>query len=296
MTSLRHSLAEYIRNLPQKSKIEIFCIGSMIGLIASWIYILAGGDTWLFVPVWAEIIFYPGFHIGLICYDIFGGNVYLALIFGSIVVGLFYGIIFVVVLSVWSLLARMGKYVIATLCIIAILIGIAFLIHLTMIDKYGGTSLRQKFSLSITSDPPGAKVYELRNYNNPPESIGTTPLELKGSYSIDRDGSGWSVGGRGIRLEATEWAYLIRLDCFVIEEGYNISEVSPVLATIPMKNVKPNHMPSKLEYNAKLVPIEPNKIKKIGTAIMVNGSLVYVKPNSLKVQEGVYLIDIKEAK
>ena len=296
MKSLCHALAEYFKNLPQKSKIEIFCVGCMIGLIASWVYIIAGGDTWLFIPQWAEVIFFPGFFVGYSCYQIFGSNIYLGLIFGSLTVGLFYGTLFVVLMTIWNLLSRMGKRVVAMLCIITILIGIVFWVHLTMIDRSGEKRFRQNFTLSITSNPPGAKIYPLKRNRILPDSIGTTPMEFKGSYSVDRDGSGWGTVGTEITLKSTDEAYLIHLNCVVLHDEYSIREIGPVLATIPKKNAKSDQMPSDFKYHAELVPIESNQTKKVGTAIMIDGCLIHVNPASLNVMDGVYVIDIRKTK
>lgn len=164
----------------------------------------------------------------------------------------------------------------------------------SFVDPNGDKELSQDFTLLVLSDPPGAKVYPLGN----PEisdSIGVTPLEMKGSYHIDRDGSGWGSSGQGIYLEPTEDAYLIYFNCIVVKDGYGISEVNPVLATIPKKDALSNQLPSKLKYNAKLISKEPNQTRTVGTAIMVNGSILHVNPPSLKTKDSVYMIDIKSA-
>lgn len=191
-----------------------------------------------------------------------------------------------------SLARGKGKYSIATLCVIAVFVGIAFLIKLTIIDGHGDKELSQDFTLSVLSDPPGANVYSLESIGIS-DSIGVTPLEMKGSYHIDRDGSGWGSSGQGIYLEPTGDAYLIYFNCIVVKDGYGISEVHPVLASIPRKDVLSNQLPSKLKYNAKLTPKEPSQAKTIGTAIMVNGTILHVNPPSLKTQDCVYMIDIK---
>ena len=300
MKSLKNILYESFKKKLLQSKLQAFFIGTMIGLILSWLYLLTGGDTFLSVPLWAEIVFYPGFPVGWYCYDLFGGNISLAFLFGSLSVGLFYGIAFVVVLSIWSLLAQMGKYAIALLCIITIIVGMLFLRQflLSPLSERAfalSSRLEQEFTLTITSDPSGAMVYPLRD-SGQPESIGTTPIEFKGSYDIDRDGSGWGVAGRGIHLESTEEGILVRLDCIVAKNGYYCEELTPILATIPQKNARPEQMPSEFKYNAMLIPNESAIINKVGTAVIVNGTFVEVNPPSLKLTEGIYMIDIKSAK
>ena len=88
-----------------KNKVLAFCAGFIIGLIASWTYILADGDYWFSIPLWAEIVFYPGLLVGNYCYDIFG-NILLAQVIGTLAVGLFYGIVMVVMFSSWKTLSR----------------------------------------------------------------------------------------------------------------------------------------------------------------------------------------------
>jgi len=297
MKSFKNILYEAFKKKLLQSKLQVFFIGTMIGLILSWLYLLTGGEIWWSVPLWAEIVFYPGFPVGWYCYDLFGGNLSFALLFGSLSVGLFYGIAFVVVLSIWSLLAQMGKYAIALLCIITIIVGMLFLRVLLHPRSAPSSRLEREFTLTITSDPSGAMVYPLQNYGHgQPDSIGTTPIEFKGSYDIARNGSGYGFSGRGISLESTEEGVLVRLDCIVAKNGYTCQELAPVLATIPKKNARPEQMPSKFKYNAMLIPNESANIKKVGTAVIVNGSFVEVNPPSLKLMEGVYIIDIKSAK
>ena len=82
-----------------------FFVGFIIGIIASWTYILLEGDYWLFIPLWAEIVFYPGLFVGNYSYDLFG-NLLIAQMVGTFSVGLFYGIVLVVILFLWNLLRR----------------------------------------------------------------------------------------------------------------------------------------------------------------------------------------------
>ena len=291
MKSLKNIVYESFKKILQQSKLQAFFVGTMIGLIASWLYLLAGGQTWLFVPLWAEIVFYPGFFVGGYSYNL-SGNEPIAVLLGTLSVGLFYGIVFVIILSLGMFLRDREKYVVVLLCIATVIVGILFLkgIFLSS-DKTTISSIRQEFTLSITSDPPGAMVYH--RYGQP---IGTTPIEIKGSYDIDRDGYGCGVSGSGINLESTEEGVIVRLDCIVAKNGYTCQELASVLATIPKKNARPEQMPSEFKYNARLIPNESANINKIGTAVIVNGFFVEVNPPSLKLTEGIYMIDIKSAK
>lgn len=106
MKSIGNRLLDPIKKLPLT--IKVFCAGAIIGLIASWAYLLCGGDYWLFIPRWAEIVFYPGFIVGNYCYDLFGIES-LAVVVGTLAVGLSYGILSVVILSIWKLLTGKKK-------------------------------------------------------------------------------------------------------------------------------------------------------------------------------------------
>ncbi|RKY10526.1 MAG: hypothetical protein DRP56_00730 [Planctomycetota bacterium] len=105
MKSIRNVLPRTIKQLLPNNSIKVFCAGFIIGLIASWAYILADGDYWVFIPLWAEIIFYPGFLAGNFCYNLFS-NMNLALWAGTLTVGLFYGIVLVVMHSLWIFFRR----------------------------------------------------------------------------------------------------------------------------------------------------------------------------------------------
>ena len=87
----------------QKNKMKLFCVGFILGFIISWAYILLGGDYWLFVPLWVKIIAYPGLLVGNTCYDLFGNEPF-ALLLGTVTIGLFYGVIFVVFHVIWKLI------------------------------------------------------------------------------------------------------------------------------------------------------------------------------------------------
>ena len=296
MPSLKLILCKFLNKVLQQSKIQVFFVGVMIGLIASWLYLLAGGQTWLFVPLWAEIVFYPGFFVGGYSYNLFG-NEPLAVLLGTIAVGLFYGTVFVIILSLGRFLRHKKKYVVVLLCIATVVVGILFLKKFFLSsDKILINSIRQEFTLSITSDPPGARVYPARTWGQP-DSIGTTPFELKGSYTADKDGSGWWPWANGIQLEPDEEGVNIRLEDYVVaKNGYICQELAPVLATIPGWKTHPGKMPSELKYHVKLISEDSSHVNKIGTAVIVNGSFVEVNPPSLKLTEGIYMVDIKSAK
>lgn len=104
MKSIGHALSESIKKLPLN--IKVFCAGVIVGLIMAWTYLLNDGYYWLFIPLWAEIIFYPGFIVGNYCYDLFGIQP-LAIVVGTLAVGLSYGILFVVLLSIWKLVRNL---------------------------------------------------------------------------------------------------------------------------------------------------------------------------------------------
>ena len=292
MKSIGRAIMEAIKNLPPKNMMKTFLIGLMLGLISSWIYILAGGETWLFVPSWAEILFYPGFTVGHYCYVIFG--VQLAILIGTLSVGLFYGITLVVILLLWSLLTHTKKKVMLGLSIITIIVGI-FFVKFLFWPSTGEGIIQKDFTLSITSDPPGAKVYPAHTWGQP-KPIGTTPFELKSSYTIPRDSSDWWSAGGGITIEGTEKEANIRLQYLVAKNGYICQELSPILATIPGWKTHPDNLPSELKYHAKLISEDSPYVKKVGTAVLVNGAFFEVNPPSLKMKEGVYIIDIKSAK
>jgi hypothetical protein len=292
MKSIAYTLIETIKKLPKKNKIEIFSAGAMLGLISSWIYLLSGGSTGWFVPLWALKVFLPGFLVGTYCYNL-SRNMPLALLFGSLSVGMFYGIVLVVMQCIWNLLTRRKKYIIVVLCIITVVTGMLFLNYLY--SSSDSKSLSREFTLSITSDPSGAKVYPL-NYGDQPDSIGTTPLELKGSYSIDLDGSGWGISGQGINFKSTEEGILVLLNCVVIKDGYTCQELAPVLATVPPNITRPDQIPLEFKYNAKLIPNESPYVKHVGKAVLVNGAFLGISPPSLKMNEGIYIIDIQKCR
>jgi hypothetical protein len=56
-----------------------FTSGVFVGWVLSTIYLLSGGEVFPYVPTWVELVFYPGFVIGLLSYDLVGFNGAIAL-------------------------------------------------------------------------------------------------------------------------------------------------------------------------------------------------------------------------
>ena len=129
MKTLRHILYDVFKKLLKQSKLKAFFAGTMVGLILSWSYILLGGDVFWGIPTWAYTIFYPGFWAGFVCYDFFN-SAPVATLIGTICVGMFYGVAFLAILSIWKLCAQKKQYLIAILCILTLVLGIAFSILL----------------------------------------------------------------------------------------------------------------------------------------------------------------------
>ena len=68
-----------------------FCAGFCIGIFVPLIYLLMGGDIFIFVPLWAKIIFYPGLLTGNLVYPLIGFSG--AIFSGITALALFYGLI-----------------------------------------------------------------------------------------------------------------------------------------------------------------------------------------------------------
>src|SRR5512134_2429644 len=83
---------------PKGASRNLFLAGFSLGAGACVIYLLAGGSTFLGVPAWAEVVFYTGFVAGYYSYDLIGYNA--ALTVGCISVGLFYGLIAVILFRI----------------------------------------------------------------------------------------------------------------------------------------------------------------------------------------------------
>jgi hypothetical protein len=280
---------ESIKRLVPQSRHEAFWIGMMPGLIASWAYVICGGSTWLSVPVWAQVVFYPGLFVGMSSYHFFG-SMTLALLTGTVSVGLFYGFLLMAVFSIWNVGAKRSKVILAVLGIMTLIAGLIFGGHL--LSSSGADCLAQDYSLSITSEPAGAAVYPV-SHQGQPAALGVTPLVLKGSYTIGRDGLGWGFSGQGINLKSTDKETLVVFSCVVIKDGVVCKDQSPILATIPKNMTRPAQVPSKFQYHAKFPDVRPSDAKQVGKAILVDGTFYDVNPAALKMLEGVYTIDIK---
>lgn len=100
----RSSVCEFAYSQTMNSFFKRFGIrvpvfGFAAGFIAAAIYVFLGGNTFLFVPRWAFIIFYPGFWTGGITYafvdDAFpdGFAYWLGVAIGCVTVGMFYSVL-----------------------------------------------------------------------------------------------------------------------------------------------------------------------------------------------------------
>jgi hypothetical protein len=72
-----------------------FLFGVCVGCTASLVYMICGGDTFIFVPTWALIVFYPGFIAGNLAYKYVGFEG--AYVVGILAVGISYGLIALVI-------------------------------------------------------------------------------------------------------------------------------------------------------------------------------------------------------
>ncbi len=72
-------------------QLSTFVLGAFIGCIAVVVYLACGGDTFLFVPGWAQVAFYPGFFVGYSTYRLVGESA--AVYVGALAVGLSYGVV-----------------------------------------------------------------------------------------------------------------------------------------------------------------------------------------------------------
>ena len=74
-----------------------FIIGFLSGLFGSAIYLLIAGPPVLFYPKWVDIVGYPGIEAGWWAYDSLGWPEYPAEAFGSLTLGIFYGLVGVLI-------------------------------------------------------------------------------------------------------------------------------------------------------------------------------------------------------
>ena len=87
-------------------KIVWMRLGFAIGLVSSVIYILIGGNTWLlFTPIWARILFYPGFITGSIVYNRTSGE-FVSEAVGCLTVSFTYALIFGFIFLIYSRFSR----------------------------------------------------------------------------------------------------------------------------------------------------------------------------------------------
>lgn len=96
-------LIRWLRKRPFR---RAFLTGFIFGLIVSGIYIVTGGSTWLFVPIWAEIVFCSGIFAGIWFYENISTSMPLAHLCGWLTVGISYGFIFLVLYTLKKVLFR----------------------------------------------------------------------------------------------------------------------------------------------------------------------------------------------
>jgi hypothetical protein len=74
--------------------LSAFLFGAIIGFLASSLYIICGGDVFLFVPTWASVVFFPGLLVGNWAYRAFDFLGFTgAIIAGMLAVMLSYGLL-----------------------------------------------------------------------------------------------------------------------------------------------------------------------------------------------------------
>ena len=91
MSALQH-FAFTSRRYPRQGP---FLFGASIGLIGSLLYLVLGGDVFILVPLWAAVIFLPGFYVGDLLYNHVGFTT--AVIAGIVAVMLTYGILALII-------------------------------------------------------------------------------------------------------------------------------------------------------------------------------------------------------
>ena len=75
--------------------------GFAAGVTGASAYLLSGGVYFLFVPRWAQIVFYPGFFMGFWAYEHLQAGEFCAKVVGVLSVGLAY--------AVAAVLLRLGR-------------------------------------------------------------------------------------------------------------------------------------------------------------------------------------------
>jgi hypothetical protein len=74
--------------------------GFGLGVVAASAYLLLGGEYLVFIPRWAEIVFYPGFLAGFQVYE-WGLSQEASKVVGVLALGLAYAVAVVVVRLAW---------------------------------------------------------------------------------------------------------------------------------------------------------------------------------------------------
>ena len=95
--------AEATVGRPRRGVVRWASAGFGVGVVSATTYLLQGGDYFLFIPRWAEIVFYPGFRAGTAAYDL-GLRQGAAKVVGVLAVGLAYAALAALAWFVWSAL------------------------------------------------------------------------------------------------------------------------------------------------------------------------------------------------
>lgn len=83
-------------------------IGAAVGSGGGWAYLLSGG-SYLNVPQWASIVFYPGFVAGNWAYAHWDVGVNTAINIGVVTVGLAYALIAMLANLAWQAVIWLGR-------------------------------------------------------------------------------------------------------------------------------------------------------------------------------------------
>jgi hypothetical protein len=84
-----------------------FAAGSVTGWVATFTYLICGGDYFLSVPAAAFILLYPGFVVGDLVYKLAGESV--AVYSGIFAVGVFYGLVALLIRAIVKYAKRPPK-------------------------------------------------------------------------------------------------------------------------------------------------------------------------------------------
>jgi hypothetical protein len=80
--------------------------GFAAGVIGSAAYLLLGGEYLWRVPLWATVVFYPGFVVGNWAYDHCHVSVLVAQVIGVLAVGLAYALMAALARWIWLAVSR----------------------------------------------------------------------------------------------------------------------------------------------------------------------------------------------